>query len=150
MSTKSTALVIGAGIGGIATAARLARAGYRVTVLEKNARPGGRCDQLVRDGHRFDIGPTLFLMPEVFAETYADLGERMEDHLDLRRIDPTYRIRFDDGVTLSLTNDLKAMQDQLETIEPGSFGGLLRYLVEGETNYHESLKHFVGRNFRNI
>lgn len=150
MSVKSTALVIGAGIGGITTAARLARAGYSVTVFEKNARPGGRCDQLVRDGHRFDIGPTLFLMPEVFAETYVDLGERLEDHLDLRRIDPTYRIRFDDGVTLSLTNDLKAMQDQLEAIEPGSFGGLLRYLVEGETNYHQSLKHFVGRNFRNI
>ncbi|MFN8595017.1 MAG: hypothetical protein U0559_02365 [Anaerolineae bacterium] len=54
----------------------------------------------MRDGHRCDIGPTLFLMPEVFAETYADLGESMTDHLDLRRIDPTYRIRFDDGVSL--------------------------------------------------
>jgi phytoene desaturase len=150
MSSKPTALVIGAGIGGIATAARLARSGYRVTVLEKNARPGGRCDQLVRDGHRFDIGPTLFLMPEVFAETYAALGERMADHLDLRRIDPTYTIRFDDGVRLSLTNNLTAMQPQLEAIEPGSFSGLLRYLVEGETNYHESLKHFVGRNFYNL
>src|SRR5512135_2484246 len=106
MSTKSTALVIGAGIGGIATAARLARAGYRVTVVEKNAKPGGRCDQLVRDGHRFDIGPTLFLMPEIFAETYAALGEQIEHHLDLQRIDPTYRIRFDDGVQLALTSDL--------------------------------------------
>lgn len=150
MSINSTAVVIGAGIGGLATAARLARAGYHVTVLEKNAKPGGRCDQLVRDGHRFDIGPTLFLMPEVFADTYADLGERMSDHLDLRRIDPTYRIRFDDGVSLALTNDLHALQAQLDAIEPGSFGGLLRYLAEGETNYHESLQHFVGRNFHNI
>lgn len=150
MSTNSTALVIGAGLGGLAAAARLARAGYRVTVLEKNDKAGGRCDQLVRDGHRFDIGPTLFLMPEVFAETYTDLGERLTDHLDLRRIDPTYRIRFDDGVSLALTNDLHALQAQLEAIEPGSFGGLLRYLVEGETNYHASLKHFVGRNFRNL
>ncbi|HZY42678.1 MAG TPA: phytoene desaturase family protein [Anaerolineae bacterium] len=150
MFSKPTAIIIGAGIGGIATAARLARSGYTVTVFEKNARPGGRCDQLIRDGHRFDIGPTLFLMPEVFAETYAALGERMEEQLDLRRVDPTYAIRFDDGVQLSLTNDLAALQPQLEAIEPGSFGGLLRYLVEGETNYHESLKHFVGRNFYNI
>src|SRR5512138_1747080 len=113
MSTQSTTLVIGAGIGGIATAARLARQGYQVTVLEQNAGPGGRCDQLVRDGHRFDIGPTLFLMPEVFAETYAALGQRMEDQLDLCRIDPNYRVRFDDGLTLSLTSDLNSLQSQL-------------------------------------
>ena len=61
----TSVLVIGAGIGGIAAAARLARAGYQVTVIEKNARPGGRCDQIVRDGHRFDVGPSIFLMPEV-------------------------------------------------------------------------------------
>ena len=70
---KSTAIVIGAGIGGIATAARLAKNGYEVTVLEKEATPGGRCNQILRDGHRFDIGPTLFLMPEIWEETFASL-----------------------------------------------------------------------------
>ena len=79
--------MIGAGIGGIATAARLAKNGYEVTVLEKESTPGGRCNQIVRDGHRFDIGPTLFLMPEVWEETFASLGEKMSDHLDLKRID---------------------------------------------------------------
>jgi phytoene desaturase len=147
MNPRPTTLVIGAGLGGIAAAARLARHGYQVTVVEKNSRPGGRCDQLVRDGHRFDVGPTLFLMPEVFAETYAALGERMADHLDLRRVDPTYRIRFDDGQQLALTSDLNALETQLEAIEPGSFGGLLRYLDEGRRHYHVSLARFVGRNF---
>lgn len=150
MKKHASALVIGAGIGGIATAGRLARNGYDVTVLEKNDKPGGRCDQLVRDGHRFDIGPTLFLMPEVFAETYAALGEEMEEHLDLRRIDPTYRVRFEDGTELALTANLHDMQEQLEAIEPGSFGGLLRYLAEGNRHYKMSLKHFVGRNFYNL
>ncbi len=147
MNTHPTALVIGAGIGGIAAAARLARSGYHVNVLEKTAMPGGRCGQFTRDGHRFDVGPTLFLMPEVFEQTYAALGERMADHLDLRRIDPTYRVRFDDGVELSLTSDMNAMQAQLEAIEPGSVGGLLRYLAVGYLHYHLSLRRFVGRNF---
>ena len=150
MYSHPTAIVIGAGLGGIATAARLARAGYQVTVLEKNATPGGRCGQLIRNGHRFDIGATLFLMPDVFAQTYADLGERMEDHLDLRRIDPTYHIHFADDTALALTNNLNDMQAQLEAIEPGSFGGLLRYLVEGDRHYHVSLERFVGRNFYNL
>lgn len=150
MSSHTTGLVIGAGIGGIATAARLARNGYDVTVLEKNSQAGGRCDQIVRDGHRFDIGPTLFLMPEVFAETYAAMGERMEDHLDLRRIDPTYRVRFEDGTELALTANLHEMQEQLETIEPGAFGGLLRYLEEGHRHYKMSLDRFVGRNFYSL
>lgn len=148
--TAKKVVVVGAGLGGIATAGRLARQGYEVTVVEKNAKPGGRCDQLVRDGHRFDTGATLFLMPEIFAETYEVLGERMEDHLDLRRIDPTYRVRFDDGFEIQLTSDMHAMQDQLEAREPGSFRAMLQYLEEGTNNYHKSVKYFVGRNFYNI
>lgn len=150
MTSRKRALVVGAGLGGIATAGRLARQGYAVTVVEKNASPGGRCDQFVRDGHRFDTGATLFLMPEVFAETYAALGERMEDHLDLRRIDPTYRVRFDDGFQLQLTSDMHAMEAQLEAREPGSFMALMRYLAEGYNNYHKSIRYFVGRNFYNV
>jgi phytoene desaturase len=150
MNARPSAIVIGAGIGGIAAAARLARNGYEVTVVEKNDRPGGRADQLLWDGHRFDTGPTLFLMPQVFEETYAALGERMGDHLDLRRIDPTYCIRFDDGSELALTADLIAMREQLEAIETGSFGGFLRYLAEGQEHYLKSMQHFVGRDFKSL
>lgn len=150
MNKIPTAVIIGAGIGGIATAGRLARSGYKVTVIEKTGQPGGRCNQLIRDNHRFDIGPTLFLMPEVFADTYAALGERMEDHLELKRIDPTYSVRFDDGQELTLTADINAMQSQLEKIEPNSFNGFLRYLAEGERHYRKSLSHFVGRNFYSL
>ena len=120
MNTSKNALVIGAGLAGITSAAYLARNGYAVTVLEKNSSPGGRCGQIIRDGHRFDTGPTLFLIPQIFQQAYESLGERMEDHLDLRRIDPTYRFHFDDGQFLSLTSDLKMMQTQLEDLEPGS------------------------------
>jgi phytoene desaturase len=143
----TSVLVIGAGIGGIAVAGRLARRGYDVTVVEKNAVPGGRLNKLVQDGHRFDVGPSLFLMPQTYAATYAALGERMEDHLDLQRVDPTYHLHFDDGSKLLLSADLNRMQEQLEAIEPGSFDGLLRYLVEGHRHFHLSLDRFVGKNF---
>lgn len=145
-----SALVIGAGIGGIAIAARLAKRGYQVTVVEKNTEPGGRCGRLILEGHRFDTGPTLFLMPEVFADTYSALGERMEEHLQLHRIDPTYQIRFSDGLEMSMTADLNQMKTQFEAIESGSFGGYLSYLNEGHRHYNVSLKRFVGRNFYSL
>lgn len=150
MKSKPTALVIGAGIGGIATAARLARNGIQVTVLEKNDKPGGRCNQIIREGHRFDTGPTLFLMPEVWHETFAALGENLEDHLDLKRIDPTYKVHFDDGLQLQLTSNIGEMQSQLDKVEKTAFSGFLRYITEGNKHYKISLEKFVGRNFYNI
>ncbi len=150
MPYKQKALVIGAGIGGIATAARLARNGYDVTVLEKNDSPGGRCNQILRDGHRFDVGPTLFLMPQVWDETFVALGEKMSDHLDLRRIDPTYKIHFDDGLQLELTSNIGKMQTQLERVEKTAFTGFLNYIAEGSKHYKLSLEKFVGRNFYSI
>ena len=145
-----TILVIGAGIGGVAAAARLARHGYQVTVVEKNEGPGGRCSKLKKDDHRFVSGPTLFLMPEIYAQTFADLGERIEDYLDLRRVDPTYQVHFRDGSTLSLTSDLQAMQTQLESFDPGSFEAFLRYLNEGSRHYRLGMAHLVKRNFYSL
>ena len=150
MVSKPSAVVIGAGIGGIATAARLAKNGFSVTVLEKTSMPGGRASQIVRDGHRFDVGPTLFLMPEVWEETFAALGEKMSDHLHLTRIDPTYKVHFEDGLQIQLTSNLGEMQQQLEKIDKNAFQGFLGYIAEGSQHYKISLEKFVGRNFYNI
>lgn len=141
-------IVIGAGIGGIATAVHLAQQGLQVTVVEKNARPGGRCDRFVREGHYFDTGPTLFVMPLVYQAEFAALGASMPDLLDLQRVDPTYHLVFDDHSRLALTSDMKHMQEQLEDIEPGSFRGLLRYLDEGYRHYHLAMERLVNRDFR--
>lgn len=144
----SSVLVIGAGIGGIAAATHLAQHGMRVTVLEKNGHPGGRCDQLERDGHHFDTGPTLLVMPHVYRDEFAALGASFHDVLDLQRVDPTYHLVFDDGSQMALTSDLEAMQEQLEAIEPQSFQHFLRYLDEGHTHYEQAMAHLVNRDFR--
>jgi phytoene desaturase len=141
-------LIIGAGMGGITAAAHLARAGLQVTVLEKNPRPGGRCDRWSREGHHFDTGPTLFVMPHLYEAEFRALGTSLHEWLELQRVDPTYHLVFDDGSQLALTSDMKSMQEQLETIQPGSFQGLLRYLQEGERHYQLVLKKLVNCDFR--
>lgn len=147
LDTKSI-IVIGAGIGGLTTAAHLAQQGLNVLVIEKNARAGGRCDQFKREGHTFDAGPTLFVMPLVYEAEFAALGASLHDRLDLQRVDPTYHLVFDDNSRLELTSDMKRLQEQLERIEPGSFQGLLRYLDEGCRHYNVAMEKLVNRDFR--
>jgi phytoene desaturase len=147
MKTR-TVIVIGAGIGGLTAAIHLARRGLHVTVLEKNPGPGGRCDRFSREGHHFDTGPTLFVMPLLYEAEFHALGTTLHEQLDLRRVDPTYHLVFDDGSRLALSSDLKSMRDALESIEPGSFPGFLRYLQEGERHYQPVLDHLVNYDFR--
>ena len=141
-------IVIGAGIGGMTAATHLARAGFHVTVIEKNNQPGGRCDRISKDGHHFDTGPTLLVMPLLYEAEFTALGTSMHGLLELQRVDPTYHLFFDDGKKLTLTSEMKAMQDQLEAIEPGSFQGFLRYLDEGRRHYHLGVEKLVYPDFR--
>jgi phytoene desaturase len=147
MKTPSV-VVIGAGIGGIAAAAHLARRGLHVTIVEKNSRPGGRFDRFSRDGHHFDAGPTLLVMRLLYETEFAALGVSLGEMMDLQRVDPTYHLVFDDASQLALTSDMNAMREQLERIEPGSFHGFLRYVEEGSRHYHLALDRLVNRDFR--
>lgn len=145
---SDSVIVIGAGIGGISAAAHLAKRGMHVTVVEKNSHPGGRCDRLTREGHQFDTGPTLFIMPLLYEAEFNALGVPMQELLRLERVDPTYHLVFDDGSQLSLSSDMQAMKEQLEAIEEGSYQGLLRYLEEGRRHYDVAMERLVGRGFR--
>ena len=145
-----TAIVIGAGIGGIVAATHLARNDFRVTVIEKNSRPGGRCDRISREGHHFDTGPTLLIMPLLYDAEFAALGADMDDLLKLRRIDPTYHLVFDDGAQLALSSNMQDMREQLEAIEPGAFAGFQRYLEEGHRHYDVGTEKLVYRDFRSF
>src|SRR5512142_1295961 len=144
----SSVIIIGAGVGGIAAATRLAQQGIHVTVLEKNNNPGGRRDRLEREGHVFDTGPTLFIMPELYRSELEPLGLSMQEDLHLQRVDPTYQLVFDDGSHLALTSDMKSLEEQLEALEPRSFDGFLRYMEEGHRHYDVALERLVTRDFR--
>lgn len=139
--------IVGAGVGGLAAAARLAHQGHDVHVFEKGSTPGGRCNTLSVDGFTFDTGPTLLLMPEVLEETFAAIGRKSSDYVELHKCDPNYRLHFRDGSDLTLGTDLVAVQKELERLEPGSFRRYLEFLAQGQAQYQVSLEKFVGRNF---
>jgi phytoene desaturase len=142
--------LVGAGVGGLAAAARLAAQGFAVEVYERSAGPGGRCGRLEADGYTFDTGPTLLLMPEVLADTFAACGRDSADYLSLVRCDPNYRIHFRDGSAVTFTTELVEMGRELERVEPGSFTRYLAFLAQGKVQYQTSLDRFVGRNFDHL
>ncbi len=149
MSARS-AIVIGAGVGGLTAAMKLAHQGYRVELHEKQGVPGGRCGRIEADGFRFDLGPTILLMPFVFERTFASVGRKLSDYLELVRIDPNYTVTFRDGETLTLTSELTRLREELERLEPGSFERFLRFLAKGRVRHDVSLEHFVGKHFSSL
>ena len=139
-------LVIGAGLGGLAATIRLRRRGYRVTLLERHAVPGGRCGLWESEGFRFDTGPTLLLMVEYLRAVFEDAGRRLDNYLELVQLDPNYRVHYADGTTLDVTSRLNAMLDGIERVEPGATPGFLRFLAETARLYRIGLDGFVDRN----
>lgn len=146
--TGPRAVVVGAGVGGLVAATHLARRGLAVTVVERHGSPGGRLGRFERNGHVFATGPTLLVMPGLYRSELAALGADFDAALEPQRVDPTYNLVFDDGARLELTSDLTALAGQLEAMEPGAVGGLLRYLDEGRRHYELAMPRLVERDFR--
>lgn len=142
--------IIGAGAAGLASAAYLAKAGFKVIVFEKNNFPGGRCAAFEKDGHRFDIGATLLMMPLVYERLFADFGKDMTKELSLLRMDPVYRLYYPNGQRLDFSSDLMKMQSQMEAMEPGSYRRFLQYMGQSFEAYQVSMKHIIDRNYDHI
>jgi len=119
-----------------------------VTVLEKNSRPGGRFDRFSRDGHHFDSGPTLLVMRLLYETEFAALGCSLRDMLDCNGWTQPIIWSLDDGSRLALTSDLNAMREQLESIQPGSYHGFLRYVEEAIGITIWAMKRLVNRGLR--
>ena len=150
MSESKKAVIIGAGVAGIATAVFLAQKGFAVEVYEKNANPGGRCGQMIQEGHRFDLGASILLMPSIYRDVFASLGLDMDKELETTSLEPLYKLFFSDGTDFEYTRDAGKMKLQLEAIEPGSFDQYERYVKEGYEFFNLSMNGLLGKNFYHV
>jgi phytoene desaturase len=115
--------VIGGGLGGLAAACTLAARGYKVILFERNEWLGGKATTVEGAGFRFDAGPTIVTIPSVLRRIFAEAGRRMEDYLELIRLDPQWRCFFDDGSVLNLNQDPDVMAATLDQFAPGTNSG---------------------------
>jgi phytoene desaturase len=134
---KKRIAVVGAGVGGLATAARLSSRGYPVEVFEKLSRPGGRNNIIEDRGFKFDTGPSFVLMPDFFKEVFSYCGEDLKEYLDLVPLDISYKIFYADGDSLSVYKDSEKTKAELERIEKGSSLAYDRLIKETERIYKE-------------
>jgi phytoene desaturase len=132
---RSEAIVIGAGLGGLSAAMRLGAKGYRVTVIDRLDRAGGRGSSITEAGHRFDLGPTIVTVPEVFRKLWAACGRDFDADVDLRPLDPFYEIRWPDGSHFTARSNTAAMVEEVRRLSPRDVPGYLRFLKDSQRRY---------------
>ena len=147
----SRVIVIGAGISGLASAALLARDGHEVTILEGRSETGGRAGSWESAGFRFDLGPSWYLMPEVFDHFFKLLGTSSAEQLRLVTLDPGYRVVFEGSdERIDIAADKEENLDLFESIEPGSRPAMEKYLESARETYEIALKRFLYTSFADL
>ncbi len=140
-------VVVGAGLGGLACAIRLAAAGRTVSVVERAEVPGGRAGRLTLDGFEFDTGPTVLTMPSLIADVLETVDEDLPAWLDLSRLDPAYRAHFADGSTLDVIADTARMAGEVARVcGAREADGYLRFVDYTRNLWHLQRKDFIDRN----
>ena len=145
-----SAIVIGAGVAGMATAALLAREGIDTTVVEKLPTHGGRAGNETIDGFRFDTGPSWYLMPDAFDHFFGLFGKRTEDLLDLKPLAPAYRLFPETGEPIDVHSGRDNAAKLFEQLEPGAGAELMEYLDSAEETYDLAIQNFLYTNFRSL
>ncbi len=148
--SKKSVVIVGAGVAGMATAITLAKNGFDVTIFEKNAQSGGRCGQILHDGHRFDLGATILLMPSIYRTVFKSLGLNFDECFDLKDLSTIYKLYFGNGEHLIISRDDAVMKPQLEAMESGSFIRYKAYIQMGYAFFRDSYKNLLSRNFYNL
>lgn len=144
------AIVVGAGIGGLGTAIRLAANGYSVQVFERADRAGGRAAVIRDAGFSIDTGPSILLMRDIIEEIFRAAGRRPDDYVKITRLDPAYRVHFADGSWLDARVPLDEFKAEIERIEPGSFERFLAFAAKGAELYYGARREFVETNINTL
>lgn len=149
MHDTHNVVIVGAGPGGLATAMLLAQAGIKVTLLESQDRVGGRTGRLEIDGFNFDIGPTFFLYPTILEEIFRSCGRELRAEVDLRRIDPMYRLVFEGGGEMLARDTLETMAAEIARLSPADAKNLPRYMADNRAKI-ESFGPVLQRDFSKL
>lgn len=142
--------IVGSGFGGLSAAALLARDGFEVQVFEKNEGPGGRASTYEEGGYAFDMGPSWYLMPDVYGKFFAEFGAKPEDYFPLRRLDPAYRVFFGSEKSVDVPADIEKTYALFDSFEPGGAEKLRRYLDSAAEKYDLSVNELLYRDYRSI
>jgi phytoene desaturase len=142
--------IIGAGLGGLATAALLAKDGYSVTLYEKNSMPGGRAIMFEAQGFRFDMGPSWYLMPDAFELFFNEFGRKPSDYYTLLKLDPSYKVFFSDNESVVVRPDREYMLDLFNQMEPGAGGILSKHLEHVEKKYRLGFSRYLMKDYRSL
>lgn len=143
MNKDKQVIVVGAGFAGLAAATLMGKAGYKVTLIEKNSEPGGRARIWEKDGFRFDMGPSWYWMPDVFENYFALFGKKTSDFYELKRLDPGYRIYFGKDDKIDVPAGMNKLETMFESIEPGSAKGLKEFLAQAAYKYQIGMGEYV-------
>ncbi|NYB51965.1 MAG: phytoene desaturase [Methanobacteriaceae archaeon] len=142
--------VVGAGFGGLSAGALLARDGFKVTVLEKNEGPGGRASVYSKDGFYFDMGPSWYLMPDVYEKFYHEFGKKAEDFFKLEKLDPSYRIFIYDEEVFDLRADVEKNYQLFDSFEPHGGEKLKEYLESSKELYEFSIEEMLYKDYKSV
>lgn len=140
---NSKVVIIGSGFSSIAASCYLAKAGYDVDVYEKNSQLGGRARQFIREGFKFDMGPTWYWMPDVFERFFNDFNKTPSDYYTLTRLTPSYRVYFGANDYVEVSDSIEETSSSFEAIEPGASKQLNAFLKKAENNYEVAIKDLV-------
>ncbi len=135
--------IIGSGISSLSAASFLAKAGYDVTIYEKNETIGGRARQFKASGFVFDMGPSWYWMPDVFEQFYSKFGYTTSDFYELVRLDPSYKVFWKDNSNTSIPSSEQKLMEWFEELEPGSGIKLLKFLKEAAYKYQVGINDLV-------
>ncbi len=135
-------VIIGSGFAGLSAACFIAKAGWQVTVLEKNEQPGGRARQLKTKGFTFDMGPSWYWMPDIFERFFSLFDKKVSDYYNLQRLDPSYKIYWEDGIT-DVPADYESLKNLFEQLESGSSIQLDKFLKEAAYKYKVGMQKLV-------